>query len=483
MSEEQGFYKLSWVTKIGFGLGDCAQNLIYQVIAGYVMYYYSDVYVLGGDGTKSAGIAGTLLLVARIIDVIWDPFVGAWVDKHNPRWGKYRSYLVVAGIPLSIVSLLCFSGFTATSTGVSRGVNLGFAIVSYILLQMLYTVVNVPYGAINASLTRDTHEVTELTSTRMVCANIGGFFVWTLMPLVLAIFANEKKPWSMVFFNFIGSIPGIFFMPAVPYIKRAIGKKNMFYLLGIIGIIGFAMIYFIARSVGENIDGNGFGMIAANFVKSVGFGIVTGYMWAIVPEVISYAEYTTGRRIAGIVNALTGMFYKAGNAIGGAIPGYVLALTKYDSELNKSEGSTLSKNPSAWFKTVLIYSIIGIILLIFCFTQTKERIVMDEKEAKNVKFTDLFVEFVRNGPLRVIALYFITAFTCMCCHNTAIAFLYGLKGQAESAKEGVRWAVAVIPIILNIVMMIIISFYTLTDEKIDEINRENEKRLQKADSA
>jgi len=224
-------------------------------------------------------------------------------------------------------------------------------------------------------------------------------------------------------------------------------------------------------------------MVAANFVKSVGFGLVTGYMWAIVPEVISYAEYTTGRRIAGIVNALTGMFYKAGNAIGGAIPGWILTLTKYNSDLNKSEGSTLSKNPSAWFKTVLIYSIIGIILLIFCFTQTKERIVMDEKEAKNVKFSDLFVEFVRNGPLRVIALYFITAFTCMCCHNTAIAFLYGLKGQAESAKEGVRWAVAVIPIILNIVMMIIISFYTLSDEKIDEINRENEKRLQKADSA
>jgi len=482
MSEEQGFYKLSWITKIGFGLGDCAQNLIYQVIAGYVMFYYSDVYVLGGDRTKSAGIASTLLLVARIIDVIWDPFVGAWVDKHNPRWGKYRSYLVVAGIPLSIVSLLCFSGFTATSTGVSRGVNLGFAIVSYILLQMLYTVVNVPYGAINASLTRDTHEVTELTSTRMVCANIGGFFVWTLMPVVLAIFANSKKPWGMVLFNFIGSIPGIFFMPAVPYVKRAIGKKNMFYSLGVIGIIGFAMIYFISRSV-DVLDDHNFGIVAANFVKSVGFGIVTGYMWAIVPEVISYAEYTTGRRIAGIVNALTGMFYKAGNAIGGAIPGWILTLTKYNSDLNKSEGSTLSKNPSAWFKTVLIYSIIGIILLIFCFTQTKERIVMDEKEAKNVKFSDLFVEFVRNGPLRVIALYFITAFTCMCCHNTAIAFLYGLKGQAESAKEGVRWAVAVIPIILNIVMMIIISFYTLSDEKIDEINRENEKRLQKADSA
>jgi Na+/melibiose symporter-like transporter len=482
MSEEQGFYKLSWLTKIGFGSGDLAQNLVYQVIAGYASFYYTDVYVLGGDQKAAPGIAATLLLVARIIDVIWDPFVGAFVDKRNPKWGKYRSYLLLGGIPLSIISLLCFSGMFKDS---GRPMNLIFPCVTYVLLQMIYTVVNVPYGAINASLTRDTHEVTELTSTRMVCANIGGFFVWTLMPVVLATFANEKKPWNMVLFNFVGSIPGIFFMPLVPYVKRAIGKKNMFYGLGVIGMIGFAMIYFISRSVGENISDKSFGMVAANFIKAVGFGIVTGYMWAIVPEVISYAEYTTGRRIAGIVNALTGMFYKAGNAIGGAIPGIVLSLTKYEKPEDNGEGGgdTMSRDAGAWFKTVAIYSVIGFVLLLFCFTQTKERIVMDEKEAKNVKFTDLFVEFVRNGPLRVIALYFITAFTCMCCHNSSVAYLYGMKGVRPSAQEGIRWSVAVIPIILNIVMIIIISFYSLTDEKIDEINRENEKRLQKADEA
>eukprot|EP00833_Pecoramyces_ruminatium_P017674 jgi/Orpsp1_1/1191706/evm.model.d7180000087958.1 len=79
--ESQGFYKLSWFNRIGYGLGDTAQNLIYQVVVGYAAFYYTDVYLVGGDNTKSAGITATILMVARIIDVIWDPFVGAFIDK------------------------------------------------------------------------------------------------------------------------------------------------------------------------------------------------------------------------------------------------------------------------------------------------------------------------------------------------------------------------------------------------------------------
>ena len=54
-------------------------------------------------------------------------------------------------------------------------------------------------------------------------------------------------------------------------------------------------------------------------------------MWALIPEVISFAEYTSGKRIAGIVNALTGIFYKAGMALGGVVPGAVLAWTGYQA--------------------------------------------------------------------------------------------------------------------------------------------------------
>jgi len=71
----------------------------------------------------------------------------------------------------------------------------------------------------------------------------------------------------------------------------------------------------------------------AQFIKSTGVIVATGYMWALVPEVVAYGEFTTGRRIAGIVNALTGIFFKAGMALGGVVPGLVLAAVGFNADL------------------------------------------------------------------------------------------------------------------------------------------------------
>ena len=180
-NETKGFYKLSWVQRIGFGAGDLAQNLIYQTICMYLLFFYTDVYVLGGDAAKSAGLAGTMFLVVRLVDVLWDPLVGTFVDKHNPIWGKYRSYLVMGGIPLTILAILCFwDGFAPS---------LIYAYLTYVGMSMLYTLINVPYGALNSSLTRDTDEITILTSVRMFMANVGGLAVSAGVPIIVAIFA------------------------------------------------------------------------------------------------------------------------------------------------------------------------------------------------------------------------------------------------------------------------------------------------------
>ncbi len=462
--ESNGFYKLSWLQRIGFGAGDLAQNLIYQTICMYLLFFYTDVYVLGGDAAKSAGLAGTMFLVVRIVDVLWDPLVGTFVDKHNPKWGKYRSYLVMGGIPLTILAILCFwDGFKPSII---------YAYITYVGMSMLYTLINVPYGALNSSLTRDTNEITILTSTRMFMANVGGLCVSAGVPIMVAVLAGEKLPLEMALFMGLGSLPSFIFMPMVPWIKRHVGKKNMFYIFLSVAIVGMAMLYIISRmgTVKENITL----VYIAQFIKSTGVIVATGYMWALIPEVISYGEYTTGRRISGIVNALTGIFFKAGMALGGVIPGWVLAWTNYKAA---EEATTLPKDSNAWFMTMLIFALVGLSLLIFCFSQTKERVVMDEKETANVKVSDLWTEFLRNRPLRVIALFFITAFAMMSVGNAAGAyFMNDLELQTPEAQEGIRWLVCVIPAILLIVAMYIISKYELSDERIDEINREIEAR-------
>ncbi len=461
-NEAKGFYRLSWLQRLGFGSGDLAQNLIYQTVCMYLLFFYTDVYHL------DASVAAFMFLVVRIVDVIWDPLVGTFVDKHNPKWGKYRSYLVLGGIPLTGFAILCFwNGFSGS---------LLYAYVTYVGLSMLYTLINVPYGALNSSLTRDTDEITILTSTRMFLANVGGLAVSAGVPIIVALFAAAKElPIEMALFMGLGSLPSFIFMPMVPAIKKKVGKKNMFYLFLTIAIVGMAMLYIISRT--SSIKEHMTLVYIAQFIKSTGVIVATGYMWALIPEVISYSEYTTGKRISGIVNALTGIFFKAGMALGGVIPGAVLAYTGYKAAAE--EASTLPTDPGAWFYTMLIYALIGLALLIFCFTQTKERVVMDEKETSNVKVSDLWMEFFHNRPLRVIALFFITAFAMMSVGNAAGAyFMNDLEQQTPLAQEGIRWLVCVIPAIMLGLAMYIISKYELDDETIDRINKEIEARHQ-----
>ena len=121
----KGFYKLSWLQRIGFGSGDLAQNLIFQVICTYLLFFYTDIYGL----TPSA--VAVMFLVGNVANVIWDPIVGALIDKSNPRYGKYRSYLLYVGIPLSGFAILCFYNGFAPS--------LIYAYVTYISMQLLYT--------------------------------------------------------------------------------------------------------------------------------------------------------------------------------------------------------------------------------------------------------------------------------------------------------------------------------------------------------
>ena len=173
---DNGYYKLSWGERIGFNSGELAQNLIYQTISIWLLFYYNNVFGL------DAGTVAVMFLVVRIIDVLWDPMVGAFVDKSHLPWGKYRSWLLIGGLPLAAFAMLCFwNGFSGS---------LLYAYVTYVGMSMCFTLINVPYGALSASLTRDTNEITILTSVRMLMANTAGLIIKTL-PLVVVLFAPK----------------------------------------------------------------------------------------------------------------------------------------------------------------------------------------------------------------------------------------------------------------------------------------------------
>ena len=154
---------------------------------------------------------------------------------------------------------------------------------------------------------------------------------------------------QMSLFMGLGSIPAFIFMPMVPAIKKKIGKKGMFFLFLGIAVVGMVMLYLV--SIIEALRSQMWIVYVAQFVKSTGIIVATGYMWALVPEVVSYGEYTSGRRIAGIVNALTGIFFKAGMALGGVVPGLVLSIVNFNAK--ESVQTPLAEQGILWLVCVI----------------------------------------------------------------------------------------------------------------------------------
>lgn len=160
--------------KVGYGLGDTASNIVFQVVVNFMMFFYTDVYGI------SAAAVGTLMLVVRIFDGITDPIMGGIADRTNTRWGRYRPYLIMAAIPYGVLAVVAF-----TTPDLSQNGKLIYAYVTYALLMTAYTAINIPYSALGGVITGDAQERASVQSYRFAMAMVGGAIVTALlMPMV-----------------------------------------------------------------------------------------------------------------------------------------------------------------------------------------------------------------------------------------------------------------------------------------------------------
>ena len=459
IKEKTGFYRLSWLQRIGFGSGDLAQNLIFQTVACYLMLYLTTVLKI------NPAFVGGLILSVRLIDCFWSPVVGRYIDNRNPKLGKYRAYLLYGGIPLTVAACLLMLPQAATW---SMGLKLVYATVSYTVLSMIYSVVNIPYGSIMASMTRDNDEVLILTSTRMVCANIGQIIVQAGFPIGLAIVVHTAIDWNQATFMAIGTIPAFIILPSLPILKKWLGKKGLYYLLLSIGFIGFAILF----SIGKFFDVESCNTIVQAAKVMTGVGLLVGsLMWALVPEVITEAEYRTGNRPAATVNALAGVAFKAGFSIAGWITPLVMGMIGFNLA---SEQSALPTEPIAWFTVTCIFAIVGFVLLLLCFLSCKERIATTPK--KPVTYSEMFAEFKANKCLQLVLSIFVVVFLASFISAPVNAYYTKLNEYQATAQNAILWFTCIIPAVLLIVVGCLIYKYPLTDERLDEINKEIEER-------
>jgi len=180
--------RLGWPEKLGFGFGDFGFNLYWTTIASFLAAFYTDVFGI------SAAAAGTMVFVTRIVDAVTDPLMGALADRTQTRWGKFRPYLLFAGLPLAATGVLTF-----TTPDLAAGGKLVWAYLTYSALMLSYTVVSMPYSALSGVMTARSQERTTLISARFLFAFTGGALVnkYTLSLVAWLGAGDDVRGWQL----------------------------------------------------------------------------------------------------------------------------------------------------------------------------------------------------------------------------------------------------------------------------------------------
>jgi GPH family glycoside/pentoside/hexuronide:cation symporter len=184
---------------IGYALGDTASNFFFQTFNIFLTYYYVDVW----------GIPATALLlmfpIVRLFDAFNDPVMGLIADRTKTRRGKFRPYLLWGAIPYGVCGYLMFAGPNFGPTG-----KLVYAYITYGLMLVSYTVINVPYSSLLGVLSPSSRTRTVASSYRFVGAFAGGFLISLFVrPLVKYLGAdNEMRgfQWTMAIFAVVSVI-------------------------------------------------------------------------------------------------------------------------------------------------------------------------------------------------------------------------------------------------------------------------------------
>ena len=181
--------RLTVVEKVGYGFGDLASNLFWQMFSIYIAKFYTDVFLL------SAAAMGTMMLVSRIGDAVIDPLIGTIADRTNTRWGHFRPYLLWMALPMALTAIATFSTPDLGPDG-----KLVYAYVTLMLMMLAYSAINIPYSALLGVLTPNSEDRTSASSFRFVMAFIPVFIiVKTAIPLARFFGGSDISPhgWQM----------------------------------------------------------------------------------------------------------------------------------------------------------------------------------------------------------------------------------------------------------------------------------------------
>ena len=428
---------LSFTEKVGYGLGDMASNFYMGFFGLFLLYYYTDVFGI------SPAAAATMLLVTKVVDAISDPAMGLIADRTHSRWGKYRPYLLWVAVPYAMFGMLLFLGPELSAAG-----KLAYAYLTYTLVMLAYTAINVPYSALLAVISPVAEERTKATQYRFVFASLGTLCVGALAtPLVsllgngdevlgfrltIALFAvmsvlifwitfvttrERVRParhdssvardlsglianssWVVLVVTGIVVIIGLIarFSSIIFYLKyymmddgsavfMIFDRTALFTSFGLIGqLIGALLTPMLARRfekrhliVAMNLLHAGL-LVLCYFippeqfaqvvlVHSLGvftFGVTITLLFSMYTDCAEYGEWQSGKNSAGLVMSASMFSLKLGTAVGGALPGFMLARSGFIA--NEIQTETAIQGIQLMFNVIpAVFFVLGSALMLY----------------------------------------------------------------------------------------------------------------------
>lgn len=191
--------------KVSYGFGDMSSSMFWKIFGMYMLYFYTDVFGL------EAAVVGTMFLITRVWDSFIDPVIGVAADRTQTRWGKFRPYLLFGAVPFAVIGVLTFFVPDFSHSG-----KLIYAYITYALMMMVYSVVNVPYAALLGVISPDPKDRNSLSSYRMFFAYLGSFIALGLVEPLVRVYSgmgtySEQRGWLLAVAT-IGAICAALFL-------------------------------------------------------------------------------------------------------------------------------------------------------------------------------------------------------------------------------------------------------------------------------
>ncbi|MDE5415145.1 MFS transporter [Alkalihalobacterium chitinilyticum] len=175
-----------------YGMGFFGIILIWTMVGTFLTFYYTDVAGI------SAGVVGTLMLVARLLDGFTDVGMGALVDRTKSKYGKARPWILWMAIPFAVSGVLLFSVPDLSTNG-----KIVYAYVTYFLLILMYTAISIPYKTLLGLMTQDQKgrtlvnvytgvftmlaTILVMTLAQPIASSIGGNLGWTVVAIAIGV--------------------------------------------------------------------------------------------------------------------------------------------------------------------------------------------------------------------------------------------------------------------------------------------------------